>query len=174
MKLYGIVWDSVFTLFSDGFNTVANVVQITAAFEHAPHRPLEAMQVQCTTHVLAVLRLTRDELRYTVSDVTGIYLSDEEMAVIPVDRPLEGFVYAVTPFNFIEFEGEGHGFRRAENLVRAVEAELWFYGHVLGFEPADDIVPLSEVLGTAVDDTTLAERREAIDPDPIKAALAVV
>ena len=33
------------------------------------------------------------------------------------------------------FEGEQHGFRRAENIVRALEAELHFYGEVLGFEP---------------------------------------
>lgn len=46
------------------------------------------------------------------------------------------------PVGSIVFEGEGHGFRRAENIVRSVEAELWFYGHVLGFEPADDIEPV--------------------------------
>ena len=34
-----------------------------------------------------------------------------------------------------------------ENLVRAVEAELWFYGHVLGFEPADDIDPVEMING---------------------------
>ena len=46
------------------------------------------------------------------------------------------------PVGYIEFDGEGHGFRRADNLVRAVEAELWFYGSVLGFEPADEIEPV--------------------------------
>jgi dipeptidyl aminopeptidase/acylaminoacyl peptidase len=30
------------------------------------------------------------------------------------------------------FPDEGHGFRRAENVQRALEAELWFYGQVLG------------------------------------------
>ncbi len=33
------------------------------------------------------------------------------------------------------FEGEQHGFRRAGNIVRALEAELAFYGEVLGFKP---------------------------------------
>ena len=47
------------------------------------------------------------------------------------------------PVASIVFDGEGHGFRRAENIVRATEAELWFYGHVLGFEPADDIEPVT-------------------------------
>jgi len=46
------------------------------------------------------------------------------------------------PVGYIEFEGEGHGFRRAENIVRSIEAELWFYGSVLGFEPADKIEPV--------------------------------
>lgn len=46
------------------------------------------------------------------------------------------------PVGSIVFDGEGHGFRRAESIVRATEAELWFYGYVLGFEPADDIEPV--------------------------------
>jgi dipeptidyl aminopeptidase/acylaminoacyl peptidase len=46
------------------------------------------------------------------------------------------------PVGYIEFDGEGHGFRRAENIVRSIEAELWFYGRVLGFEPADEIEPV--------------------------------
>jgi dipeptidyl aminopeptidase/acylaminoacyl peptidase len=47
-----------------------------------------------------------------------------------------------TPVAYIEFAGEGHGFRRAENIVRAKEAELYFYGKVFGFEPADAIEPV--------------------------------
>jgi len=40
------------------------------------------------------------------------------------------------PVAHIEFEGEGHGFRRKETTQRALEAELSFYGQVFGFEPA--------------------------------------
>jgi dipeptidyl aminopeptidase/acylaminoacyl peptidase len=47
------------------------------------------------------------------------------------------------PVAMIEFAGEGHGFRRAENIIRAKEAELYFYGRVFGFNPADDIEPLA-------------------------------
>ena len=39
----------------------------------------------------------------------------------------------------IEVEGESHGFRRASNVVRALEAELAFFGSVLGFEPEGDL-----------------------------------
>jgi dipeptidyl aminopeptidase/acylaminoacyl peptidase len=34
------------------------------------------------------------------------------------------------------YEGEAHGFRTAETIVDALEAELKFYGRVLGFEPS--------------------------------------
>jgi len=43
---------------------------------------------------------------------------------------------------YLPFAGEQHGFRRAENIRRAIEAELLFFGKVLGFEPADEIEPV--------------------------------
>jgi dipeptidyl aminopeptidase/acylaminoacyl peptidase len=46
------------------------------------------------------------------------------------------------PVAYIEFEGESHGFRRAENIIRAKEAELSFYGRIFGFEPSDQIEPV--------------------------------
>jgi len=46
------------------------------------------------------------------------------------------------PVAYVPFEGEQHGFRRAENIARALEAELAFYGRVLGFAPADRIAPV--------------------------------
>jgi dipeptidyl aminopeptidase/acylaminoacyl peptidase len=36
---------------------------------------------------------------------------------------------------YIAFEGESHGFRRAESVTTALEAELSFYGQILGFTP---------------------------------------
>jgi dipeptidyl aminopeptidase/acylaminoacyl peptidase len=47
------------------------------------------------------------------------------------------------PVAYIEFAGEQHGFRRAENLRRALEAELYFLGRVLGFTPADPVEPVA-------------------------------
>ncbi|MFT4220548.1 MAG: prolyl oligopeptidase family serine peptidase [Microbacterium sp.] len=38
---------------------------------------------------------------------------------------------------YLAFEGESHGFRRAETIVRCLQAELAFLGRVLGFEPLD-------------------------------------
>jgi dipeptidyl aminopeptidase/acylaminoacyl peptidase len=44
---------------------------------------------------------------------------------------------------YLEFPDEGHGFRRGENIRQALEAELAFYGRVLGFMPAGDLPPLA-------------------------------
>ena len=44
---------------------------------------------------------------------------------------------------YLAFEGEQHGFRKAENVVRCLEAELYFYGKVFGFVPADEIEPVA-------------------------------
>jgi len=46
------------------------------------------------------------------------------------------------PVAYLAFEGEGHGFRRLETIQRTLEAELYFYAQVFGFEPADAIVPV--------------------------------
>jgi dienelactone hydrolase len=46
------------------------------------------------------------------------------------------------PHAYIEFEGEQHGFRQAANIIRAQEAELYFYGQIFGFTPADAIDPV--------------------------------
>jgi dipeptidyl aminopeptidase/acylaminoacyl peptidase len=47
------------------------------------------------------------------------------------------------PYAYLPFEGEGHGFRKEENIVRSIEATLSFVGQVFGFEPADDIEPVA-------------------------------
>ena len=51
------------------------------------------------------------------------------------------------PVAYVPFEGEQHGFRRAESIVRALESELWFYGRVFGFEPADRLAPVDGAVG---------------------------
>jgi dipeptidyl aminopeptidase/acylaminoacyl peptidase len=46
------------------------------------------------------------------------------------------------PVAYTTFEGEQHGFRRAENIKRALDAELYFYSTILGFELADPVEPV--------------------------------
>lgn len=54
-----------------------------------------------------------------------------------------------TPVAYVPFEGEGHGFREAKNMKRALDGELYFYGKIFGFTPADDIEPVTiENLGS--------------------------
>ncbi|WP_439640938.1 S9 family peptidase [Nevskia sp.] len=47
------------------------------------------------------------------------------------------------PVAYVPFAGEGHGFRAAAAIKRSLEAELYFYGRVLGFTPADALQPLA-------------------------------
>jgi dipeptidyl aminopeptidase/acylaminoacyl peptidase len=42
------------------------------------------------------------------------------------------------PVVLVTFEGEQHGFRKAATIVRCLEVELSFYGHVFGFTPAGE------------------------------------
>ena len=46
------------------------------------------------------------------------------------------------PVAYVAFEGEQHGFRKAETIIRSLEAELFFYGAVFGFEPSDHVEPV--------------------------------
>jgi dipeptidyl aminopeptidase/acylaminoacyl peptidase len=65
-----------------------------------------------------------------------IVLQGSEDAVVPPNQS-EAIVGALrarkVPVAYLVFEGEQHGFRRAENIRRALEAELSFYAQVFGF-----------------------------------------
>jgi dipeptidyl aminopeptidase/acylaminoacyl peptidase len=50
---------------------------------------------------------------------------------------------------YLAFEGEQHGFRKADSLRRAAEAELSFYAQVFGFELGDAITPVEITTETA-------------------------
>ena len=52
------------------------------------------------------------------------------------------------PHAYLTFEGEGHGFRRADSQLRCLTAELSFYGQVFGFTPAGDTEPITLVTGS--------------------------
>ena len=47
------------------------------------------------------------------------------------------------PVAYVPFTGEQHGFRRAENIRRALEGELYFYSRIFGFTPADALEPVA-------------------------------
>jgi dipeptidyl aminopeptidase/acylaminoacyl peptidase len=68
-----------------------------------------------------------------------------EDKVVPPDQS-ERMVHAVRakglPVAYLAFEGEQHGFRRAETIIRCLEAELYFYGAVFRFGPAGPLAPI--------------------------------
>jgi dipeptidyl aminopeptidase/acylaminoacyl peptidase len=79
-----------------------------------------------------------------------IVLQGSEDEVVPPSQAemiVEALADKGIPHAYLLFEGEQHGFRKAENIVRALEAELWFYGRVFGFTPADSIAPVDGAVG---------------------------
>ena len=69
-------------------------------------------------------------------------LEDEVVPPSQAEIMIEALEANRIPHAYLAFEGEQHGFRRAETIVRALEAELTFYGRILGFDPADHLPPL--------------------------------
>ncbi|MDQ3700584.1 MAG: S9 family peptidase, partial [Chloroflexota bacterium] len=69
----------------------------------------------------------------------------EDVVVPPIQA--ESMVAALRakglPVAYLPFPGEQHGFRRAENIQRALEAELYFYARVFGFPLADPVPAVS-------------------------------
>jgi dipeptidyl aminopeptidase/acylaminoacyl peptidase len=45
-------------------------------------------------------------------------------------------------YSYVEFADEAHGFRKAPNAIRCLEAELSFYAQVLGFPPPEGVAPV--------------------------------
>ncbi len=75
----------------------------------------------------------------------AIFLQGLEDKVVPpnqAERMVEALRAKGVPVAYLAFEGEGHGFRRAENIKRALEAELYFYARVFGFELGDPVEPI--------------------------------
>jgi len=74
-----------------------------------------------------------------------IFFQGLEDRVVPPDQT-EKMVNALRAKGiavaYVPFTGESHGFRRAENIQRALEAELYFYSRLFGFAPADSIDPV--------------------------------
>jgi dipeptidyl aminopeptidase/acylaminoacyl peptidase len=46
------------------------------------------------------------------------------------------------PYAYIAFEGEGHGFRRSENIKRTLTADLYFFSRVFGFHLPEEVEPV--------------------------------
>ena len=75
-----------------------------------------------------------------------IFFQGLEDPVVPPNQA-ETMVEALrakgVPVAYLAFEGESHGFRQAANIKRSLEAELYFFGRILGYTPADEIEPVA-------------------------------
>jgi dipeptidyl aminopeptidase/acylaminoacyl peptidase len=69
-------------------------------------------------------------------------LEDKVVTPNQAETMVEALRKKGTPVAFIRFEGEQHGFRRAENIKSALESELYFYSKVFGFKLADRVNPV--------------------------------
>lgn len=66
-------------------------------------------------------------------------LEDKVVPPVQSERMADAVRKKGLPVAYVTFSGEQHGFRKAENIVRALESELYFYGKVFGFEPAGEL-----------------------------------
>ncbi len=74
-----------------------------------------------------------------------IFFQGLEDAVVPPNQSemmVEALRKKGVPVAYIAYEGEQHGFRRAETIKRSVEAELYFYSRVFGFTLAESLQPV--------------------------------
>ena len=73
-------------------------------------------------------------------------LEDEVVPPAQAEAMVAALAGNDVPHAYLAFEGEQHGFRLSESVIRCLEAELSFYAQVFGFEPADAIEPV-EIVG---------------------------
>jgi dipeptidyl aminopeptidase/acylaminoacyl peptidase len=74
-----------------------------------------------------------------------ILLQGSEDEVVPPDQAemmVEAMQAKGLPYAYVLFEGEQHGFRKAENIVRSNEAELSFFAQIFGATLGDPIEPV--------------------------------
>lgn len=71
-----------------------------------------------------------------------IFFQGLEDKVVPPNQAVmmvEALRAKKIPVAYLPFEGEQHGFRQAKNIKRALDAELYFYSRVFGFELAEEV-----------------------------------
>ncbi|HEY5359340.1 MAG TPA: prolyl oligopeptidase family serine peptidase, partial [Streptosporangiaceae bacterium] len=80
--------------------------------------------------------------RLTASVILFQGLEDEIVPPNQAETMVAAMAANGIPHAYLAFEGEQHGFRKAESEIRCLEAELYFYGKILGFDPADELQPV--------------------------------
>ena len=79
-----------------------------------------------------------------------IFFQGDEDKIVPPNQA-ELMVNALKekglPVAYLLFEGEQHGFRKAENIRRSIDGEFYFYSRVFGFVPAEELpeIPIANL-----------------------------
>lgn len=135
--------------FTDRFNAGANLYGVSdiAALAATSHKFERHYDVSLVGPPSAALYRERSPI-YHLENFTEplITLQGADDKVVPPAQSRQIFAALKakgTPTAYIEFAGEQHGFRQAANIIRAQEAELYFYGQMFGFVPADVIDPVT-------------------------------
>jgi dipeptidyl aminopeptidase/acylaminoacyl peptidase len=88
----------------------------------------------------------RSPLHFAGGDTAPvIFFQGQEDLICPppqTEMMVEALAANGVPHAYLSFPGEQHGIRRSENITRCREAELAFYGYVMGFTPTDPMEPL--------------------------------
>ncbi len=72
---------------------------------------------------------------------------DEVVPPAQAEAMIDALVANETPYAYVEFPEERHGFRDADNVARAHAAELAFYGAAFDFDPAGSVADLELLVG---------------------------
>jgi len=92
------------------------------------------------------LYLARSPIHHiqTLASPLILFQGDEDQIVPPSQsrRMFEALRVKEIPVAYLLFAGEQHGFRKAENIRRSYEAELYFYSKVFKFVLAEEIEPV--------------------------------
>jgi dipeptidyl aminopeptidase/acylaminoacyl peptidase len=78
----------------------------------------------------------------------AIFFQGLEDKVVPPNQAemmVEALKKKKLPVAYVTFEGEQHGFRKADSIKRALESELYFYSRIFKFDPADKL-PAVEIM----------------------------
>ena len=141
--LCGLTFQNVYTAGSSyyGVSDLEALVRDTHKFES---RYLDRL-IGCYPEQQALYR-QRSPIHFTdqLSSPMILFQGLEDKVVPPNQAELmfEAVKRKGLPVAYLAFEGEQHGFRKAENIKRVLDAELYFYSKIFNFEPADPIRPI--------------------------------
>jgi len=124
-----------------GVSDLAGLARMTHKFES---RYLEKLMGR--EGDLETIYQTRSPLHYADQiHAAMIFFQGSEDAVVPPEQTelmVDALKLNGVPVAYLCFEGERHGFRRSENIARALDAEYGFYLTILGITPPHAVEPI--------------------------------